>query len=417
MDNIELRENYQLIKKDIKNNIINAAKSFIHIGYRLKQVEEQKLYEIDDYVDIHEFGLMEYGFSRSTTDRYIDVNRKFSVGGNSPEMLEDFQGCSISLLQELLPLTDEECQLFNEKSKREDIRDYKKTKKEFEKISIDETKDTSEISEENNTCAHAHNIENTNITSIFPTEENRILQLLIRRMFGENGQQKKRHEQLLDIQKYILSDEKLRNERIAEIINPNGNNTFKHPPVFLFFFDYKTGLKYRDFRQQQSELHIVTWEKFIELLIEVFDFSNKDPWIAYYGEEEIIKKEEKEASGEKKQQKNTNTVEHKVEKKTTVTIKETEDIPGQIEINDYPEYAPDSKKEEELEADVIETEDEEERMAAEQCNFCENKTRIGQGDYNLQINNSKLQLFNNSGEILMEIDINNCPMCGRRLDH
>lgn len=409
---IELRRDYDLIKKDIKDNIINAAKSFIYIGYRLKQVEEQKLYEIDGYADIHEFGLMEYGFSRSTTDRYIDINREFSVGGNSPEMLEDFQGCSISLLQELLPLTEEERQLFNEKSKREDIRDYKKTKKEYEQNVVIEENEKEEKIEESSSCAHAHSIENTNVISVFPTEENRVIQLLIRRMFGEHGQQKKRHEQLLEIQRYILSNNTIRDERIAEIINPNGNDTFKQPPVYLFLYDYKTGLKYRDFREQQSELHVVTWDKFIELLIDVFDFNSQDPWIAYYGAEDSIEKEES-----KKEPKNTNTEEHRVEKKTTVTIKDTEEvnIPGQLDIKDYPEYAYESINEEEIEAEVIENEYEFECRAAEQCNLCEGNTRIGQGDYNLQINQRKLQLFNNSGEVLMDIEINNCPMCGKGL--
>lgn len=397
---IEIRKDYDTIKKDIKENIVNAARSFIYIGYCLKQVEEQKLYEIDGYADIHEFGLMEYGFSRSTTDRYIDINREFSVGGNSPEMLEDFQGCSISLLQELLPLTEEERQLFTEKSKREDIREYKKTKKEYERLEVIEEQKDEEIIQDNNTCAHAHSIENTNVISIFPTEENRVIQLLIRRMFGEQGQQKKRHEQLLEIQKYIISDNSVRNERIAEIINPNGNDTFKQPPVFLFLYDYKTGLKYRDFREQQSEMHIVTWDKFIELLIEVFDFTSQDPWIAYYGLEEVVN-EENEI---KKEQKNTNTTEHKVEQKTVVTIRDSED---EEEFEEDPEQ-------EEVEAEIIEAESNDDCMAAD-CNFCENNTRIGQGDYNLQINHKRLQLFNNSGEVLMEIEINNCPMCGKEL--
>lgn len=395
---IELRKDYDTIKKDIKENIVNAARSFIYIGYCLKQVEEQKLYEIDRYADIHEFGLMEYGFSRSTTDRYIDINREFSVGGNSPEMLEDFQGCSISLLQELLPLTEEERQLFTEKSKREDIREYKKTKKEYERSEVIEEQKDEEIIEENNTCAHAHSIENTNVTSIFPTEENRVIQLLIRRMFGEQGQQKKRHEQLLEIQKYIISNDG-GNERIAEIINPNGNDTFKQPPVFLFIYDYKTGLKYRDFREQQSEMHIVTWDKFIEMLIEVFDFTCQDPWVAYYGLEEDVK-EEKEI---KKEQKNTNTTEHKVEQKTVVTIRDSED-----------EEESEENPEEEIEAEIIELDSNDECLAAD-CNFCQNNTRIGQGDYNLQINHKRLQLFNNTGEVLMEIEINNCPMCGKEL--
>lgn len=395
---IELRKDYDTIKKDIKENIVNAARSFIYIGYCLKQVEEQELYEIDGYADIHEFGLMEYGFSRSTTDRYIDINREFSVGGNSPEMLEDFQGCSISLLQELLPLTEEERQLFTEKSKREDIREYKKTKKEYERLEVIEEQKDEEIIEENNACAHAHSIENTNVTSIFPTEENRVIQLLIRRMFGEQGQQKKRHEQLLEIQKYIISNNG-GNERIAEIINPNGNDTFKQPPVFLFLYDYKTGLKYRDFREQQSEMHIVTWDRFIELLIEVFDFTSQDPWAAYYGTEEVVKEENES----KKEQKNTNAIEHKVEQKTVVTIRDSEE-----------EELEDDQEQEEIEAEIIESESNDDCLAAD-CNFCENNTRIGQGDYNLQINHKRLQLFNNSGEVLMEIEINNCQMCGKEL--
>ena len=95
-------------KKAIKDNICKTAQSFIAIGYYLKYVRDNSLFLEDSYESIWEFAYEEFNFSRSWASRCISVNDKFSQGGNSPILQEQFKEYKKGLLAELLYLTDEQ---------------------------------------------------------------------------------------------------------------------------------------------------------------------------------------------------------------------------------------------------------------------------------------------------------------------
>lgn len=371
----ELQNNeYQQIKLDITNNLITAAESFFHIGYRLKQVQEQRLYEIDGYKDIVEFGLMEYRFSRTTTQRYIHVYERFSADGKSLEIKEEFQGMQIAVLQELLPLSEEEAKLFTDKSKVEDIRDYKREKKEYiESQIVDNSDGGEEKKEESSTgvCDVAH-IENIN------TSEDEIHKI-VRGIFGQKGHQHDRHEQMLEIKKVVLSEMTMERkaERVSEIVNPNGNDKYMAMPLTVFLYEYSKGLKMLYFGSDKQQN--IKWEEIYRAILDIFNFSANDPWIdVYLIEEETPKKPEPVKTTAKV--KPVQKVESKELKKEKPKEKENkteveEQIPGQQSILDYEEDTPEDQKEqkekplaaveekmgpeqpeEELEAEVIEKE-------------------------------------------------------------
>ncbi|MCM1495989.1 MAG: hypothetical protein NC089_09365 [Bacteroides sp.] len=90
----------------IQNEISATCASFVAIGYFLKQVRDRELYLQTGYKDIWEFAQVQFGISKSSASRFMNINDHFSIGGNSPELLEQYEKFSSSQLSEMLTLTD-----------------------------------------------------------------------------------------------------------------------------------------------------------------------------------------------------------------------------------------------------------------------------------------------------------------------
>lgn len=129
MDEVKWYENNSLesIKNIIKDNINTASRSFLAIGYYLKNVRDRKLYQQDGYQDIWEFAHAEFGISQSWASRYMSINDRFSKDGNSPMIQDEFQGFDKSKLSEMLTLTDEQLKQVAITTTVAQIKDIKKS--------------------------------------------------------------------------------------------------------------------------------------------------------------------------------------------------------------------------------------------------------------------------------------------------
>lgn len=94
-------------KEDIRNRLQETAENFVIIGYRLKQIRDSKMYE-KEYSSLSAFALQEYGLSKDVVSRFIKINDRFSLDGNSMELRAEYKGYGYSKLQEMLSLTPEE---------------------------------------------------------------------------------------------------------------------------------------------------------------------------------------------------------------------------------------------------------------------------------------------------------------------
>ena len=119
-------EEYLNIKEEIKTKIQGMAADYISIGYRLRQIEETQAYRQDGYRTLSEFAKQEYGLSPSATSRFIDINKKFSVGGYSPELVPEFAGYGVSKLSEMLQLTEDDRSLVKAGTTVAEIREMKR---------------------------------------------------------------------------------------------------------------------------------------------------------------------------------------------------------------------------------------------------------------------------------------------------
>lgn len=74
---------YEEFRDDLKRELEKQVEGFVRIGYKLKLARDTRILEGSGYRDYNEFAWAEYRLDRSVTSRYISINDRYSVGGNS----------------------------------------------------------------------------------------------------------------------------------------------------------------------------------------------------------------------------------------------------------------------------------------------------------------------------------------------
>lgn len=216
-------------KEDIRRKLQETAQNFVYIGYRLRQIRDSGM--LDGCSDIFEFAYREYGLGKSTVSRFIAINEKFSEGGYSLEMRSEYQAIGSSKLSEMLTLTEAECQLITEKTTVKEIRELKK----FTRQQDQDPEQEEPAIEKNYTP----------------------MQKCIIDMFSDaRGQQ-----ELAEVMELLQDAELDTLQKAAELINPAEYRTHKKGIVFLFLYDWKTGIKYKLMTKPEPEC--MTWVEFL----------------------------------------------------------------------------------------------------------------------------------------------------------
>lgn len=112
-------------KTNIKKGLDIVRQNFVIIGFYLKYIRDNELYKEDGCRDINEFAEKEFGLSKYSTSRYMSINDKFSVNGNSPELLENYKGFGVSQLTEMINMTEEQMSQVTENTTIKEIRNIK----------------------------------------------------------------------------------------------------------------------------------------------------------------------------------------------------------------------------------------------------------------------------------------------------
>lgn len=109
----------------ISENLRAAARNVIAIGYYLKQIRDRELYQEAGYADIWAYAHDQYGFSKSTTSRYMSRNDKFSRNGDSPILDDKYRDYGKAQLQEMLSLDEEQLERVTPDMTARQIREMK----------------------------------------------------------------------------------------------------------------------------------------------------------------------------------------------------------------------------------------------------------------------------------------------------
>ena len=258
------------IKEKLRKELQGVSEGFIRIGYHLKRIKEQRLYENDGYHDINEFAKAEYGLHPSTVSRFIAINTKYSIDGNSERLRPEFAGMGSTKLAEMLTLPDEDMEMIRPETTKESIRELKR----FNRDTPDE------VSEEVDMRSTLETI----VEEFFRKEAD-----LLNEIYGEA----------------------LELAEMVDRINPSGNRTFRTGLWFVSMFSEAEGLKIKQFGQKPES---VTWGAFAAAMDIVFTGgSGKRTWEEHYGEE--TEEETKEAVEEDTPAAEAPEVEEEPEKK------------------------------------------------------------------------------------------------------
>lgn len=99
--------NYQEFKQSVDKEMKAAAQSFVRIGYLLRQAKDNPSIMFGSgYETVTEFAKAEYGLDHTQVSRFIRINERFSEGGYSDHLLEQYEGMGSAKLTLMLSLPD-----------------------------------------------------------------------------------------------------------------------------------------------------------------------------------------------------------------------------------------------------------------------------------------------------------------------
>lgn len=232
------------IKQKLKQELLGVKQSFVRIGYALRQIDDQKLYERDGYKSVAEFAKAEYGLEPSTTSRFMSINREYSIDGYSERLRPEYADLGRSQLEEMLKLPDSDRQMIQPEASREDIRELKRFNK----------------------------------TEPAAGEADDLRQLV-----------EKFYQDHMDVLNTVFSEVadfgEPTAERFKEIVNPGGNRSYKKGLFFLMMYENRVSVK-----RFGSPPRDMTWEEFYQMTMDIFGASAAGPktWQNYFGTEEEI---------------------------------------------------------------------------------------------------------------------------------
>lgn len=305
MEQLEL--NLEETTREIKEKLNTVAENFVFVGYRLRQILDTGVFADAGYTNIYEYAEKELSLNVTAVSRFIAINKKYSVGGYGQELKEQFKGYGSSKLAEMLTMTEADCAVISTDTPVKQIREYKNFLKDEQKeddgqISISEEK-------EGNSDG---------------------LKELLMDYFGRN----------MDILRRIL-DTTATAEILQEQMNPTGVHNIGYKTSFLMLRDLQHGVMYRQFGRKPEEM---TWEELLNKIRELVG-----PEYETMAEmEREKKKKQKEKTVATSQIKGTEhkAKEHEEEvEKEQGNVEQEEQIPGQTELEDYPEILPEKKPE------------------------------------------------------------------------
>lgn len=228
------------MKQKLKQELLGVKQSFVRIGYVLRKIDDQKLYEQDGYKSIAEFAQAECGLGPSITSRFMSINREYSVDGYSEHLRSEYADMGRSQLEEMLKLPESDRQMIRPETSREDIRELKR----FNKSEPD-------------------------------AEQADSLEKLVQKFFEINPEIEKELEQSVAYAEWNIG-------KMAEIVNPSGTRTFRMGMFFAAM--YEQNLQIKQFGQTPRPM---SWEEFFEISKKIFEKKHEETAV----EQEAIREE------------------------------------------------------------------------------------------------------------------------------
>ena len=112
----------------IKSDMTNVARSCVSVGFHLKAIRDMELFRDAGYDTLWDYAADQFGISKSSASRYMEINDRFSIGGNTPMLQKEYKDFSKSQLQEMISLSPEQARKVTAKTTVKQIREMKPKK-------------------------------------------------------------------------------------------------------------------------------------------------------------------------------------------------------------------------------------------------------------------------------------------------
>ena len=305
MDYVQMTlDDWVEMKRKLRQELQGVKQSFVRIGYALRKIDDQELYKQDGYKSIAEFAKEEYGLEPSTTSRFMSINREYSIDGYSEQLRPEFADLGRSQLEEMLKLPEEDRTMIQPETSREEIRELKRFNKAEPEAGVADD-----------------------------------MRQLVEKFYYDNP----------EILNAVFSEPEYDEQnikRFAEIVNPGGNRSYKKGLYFLMMYENRVAAK-----KFGADPQNLTWWEFWQITRDIFReaAAGSKTWQNYFGGEEKKEETEDDITEENNHmQSETDETRPEAQMEKPTDQKEesgSEEISGQMEIQDYPEILPEENSE------------------------------------------------------------------------
>lgn len=107
MEPLTVIQDFTKLRDELLQELHKAAGSFCRIGYLLKQARDTDILKETSYADVYDFASAEFGLDKTQVSRFININNRFSIDGNSEKLLPEYAEYGVAKLSLMLTLPDE----------------------------------------------------------------------------------------------------------------------------------------------------------------------------------------------------------------------------------------------------------------------------------------------------------------------
>lgn len=154
MDELIYQGSYTEFRDELKAELTKTAESFVKIGYMLKVARDTDILRMSGYRDLEDFARGEFDLDKTQVSRFIRINDRFSIGGNSEKLMTGYADFGVRKLGLMLTLPDEINEDLSPDYTVAEIESIKETYDEEQKVTpIDDYMEQTEAKAENNKAA------------------------------------------------------------------------------------------------------------------------------------------------------------------------------------------------------------------------------------------------------------------------
>lgn len=135
MEQLTVYQNYESFKAELDGELQKTAEGFVRIGYLLKVARDTNVLTSSGYKTVTEFASAEYGLDKTQVSRFISINDRFSEGGYSDRLMDQYQGFGYAKLTIMLQIPEAITEEMSPNLSKADVQAIKEEVDEEKKVS------------------------------------------------------------------------------------------------------------------------------------------------------------------------------------------------------------------------------------------------------------------------------------------